>query len=107
MDKLLDRFFNYVSFDTQSKANVKHVPSTDGQLKLARALQQEMIALGFERVSLSEHGCVMGTAGQRRAGAGGRFYRPSGYLAGFQRQTRQSADRRELSRRRHRAGHRR
>ena len=61
MDKLLDRFFNYVSFDTQSKANVKHVPSTDGQLKLARALQQEMIALGFERVSLSEHGCVMGT----------------------------------------------
>ncbi|CAI1519671.1 Peptidase T [Serratia entomophila] len=61
MDKLLDRFFNYVSFDTQSKANVKHVPSTDGQLKLARALQQEMIELGFERVSLSEHGCVMGT----------------------------------------------
>lgn len=61
MDKLLDRFFNYVSFDTQAKANVKHVPSTDGQLKLARALRQEMIALGFEQVSLSEHGCVMGT----------------------------------------------
>lgn len=61
MDKLLDRFFNYVSFDTQSKANVKHVPSTDGQMKLARALQQEMIELGFDRVSLSEHGCVMGT----------------------------------------------
>lgn len=61
MDKLLDRFFNYVSFDTQAKANVKHVPSTDGQLKLARTLRQEMIALGFEQVSLSEHGCVMGT----------------------------------------------
>lgn len=61
MDKLLDRFFNYVSFDTQAKANVKHVPSTEGQLKLARALQQEMIGLGFEQVSLSEHGCVMGT----------------------------------------------
>jgi tripeptide aminopeptidase len=61
MDKLLDRFFNYVSFDTQAKANVKHVPSTDGQLKLARALRQEMIELGFEQVSLSEYGCVMGT----------------------------------------------
>lgn len=61
MDKLLDRFFNYVSFDTQAKANVKHVPSTDGQLKLARALQQEMIELGFEKVSLSENGCVMGS----------------------------------------------
>ncbi|AHG22258.1 peptidase T [Chania multitudinisentens RB-25] len=61
MDKLLDRFFNYVSFDTQAKANVKHVPSTDGQLKLARMLRQEMLELGFEQVSLSEHGCVMGT----------------------------------------------
>lgn len=61
MDKLLDRFFNYVSFDTQAKANVKNVPSTEGQLKLARALRQEMIELGFEQVSLSEHGCLMGT----------------------------------------------
>ncbi|HFK7184440.1 TPA: peptidase T [Serratia odorifera] len=61
MDKLLDRFFHYVTFDTQSKANVKHVPSTDGQLKLARALQRDMIGLGFEQVSLSEQGCVTGT----------------------------------------------
>ncbi|CAM3449867.1 MULTISPECIES: peptidase T [Yersinia] len=61
MDKLLDRFFNYVSFDTQSKAKVKSVPSTDGQRKLAAALQQELLALGFEPVTLSEHGCVMAT----------------------------------------------
>lgn len=61
MDKLLDRFLHYISFDTQSKANVRQVPSTDGQMKLARELQKEMWELGFERVTLSDHGCVMGT----------------------------------------------
>ncbi|EKN3593587.1 peptidase T [Yersinia enterocolitica] len=61
MDKLLDRFFNYVSFDTQAKANVKSVPSTEGQRKLALALQHELQTLGFSQVSLSEHGCVMAT----------------------------------------------
>lgn len=61
MEKLLDRFLNYVTFDTQSKPGVRHVPSTDGQIKLARALQQELITLGFDQVTLSEHGCVMAT----------------------------------------------
>lgn len=61
MDKLLDRFFNYVSFDTQAKANVKSVPSTEGQRKLAQALQHELQALGFSQVSLSDHGCVTAT----------------------------------------------
>lgn len=61
MDKLLDRFFNYVSFDTQAKANVKSVPSTQGQRKLAQALQQELLTLGFSHVTLSDHGCVMAT----------------------------------------------
>ena len=61
MDKLLDRFFNYVSFDTQAKANVKSVPSTEGQRKLAQALFHELQTLGFSQVSLSDHGCVMAT----------------------------------------------
>ncbi|MEI7369254.1 peptidase T [Pectobacterium colocasium] len=61
MDKLLDRFLNYVSFDTQSKSGVRQVPSTDGQLKLARALQQELLDLGFEQVVLSKQGCLMAT----------------------------------------------
>ncbi|WP_350326597.1 peptidase T [Pectobacterium aroidearum] len=61
MDKLLDRFLNYVSFDTQSKSGVRQVPSTDGQLKLARALQQELLELGFEQIVLSKQGCLMAT----------------------------------------------
>nr|WP_113869034.1 peptidase T [Brenneria salicis]NMN91516.1 tripeptide aminopeptidase [Brenneria salicis ATCC 15712 = DSM 30166]RBP58414.1 peptidase T [Brenneria salicis ATCC 15712 = DSM 30166]RLM29355.1 peptidase T [Brenneria salicis ATCC 15712 = DSM 30166] len=61
MDKLLDRFLNYVSFDTQSKSGVRQIPSTEGQLRLARALQQELLELGFERVTLSKQGVVMAT----------------------------------------------
>lgn len=61
MDKLLDRFLNYVSFDTQSKSGVRQVPSTDGQLKLARALQQELLELGFEQIALSKQGCLTAT----------------------------------------------
>ena len=61
MDKLLDRFLHYVSFDTQSKPNVKHTPSTDGQLRLAQALRNELIDLGFSQVTLSDKGCVMAT----------------------------------------------
>ncbi|KHN56461.1 peptidase T [Pectobacterium fontis] len=61
MDKLLDRFLTYVSFDTQSKSGVRQVPSTDGQMKLARALQQELLELGFEQIVLSKHGCLMAT----------------------------------------------
>ncbi|MBW7984005.1 peptidase T [Enterobacillus tribolii] len=61
MNNLLDRFFNYVAVDTQSKPNVRSVPSTDGQMKLARALQKELTELGLEQVSLSEHGCLTAT----------------------------------------------
>ncbi|MFP1738237.1 peptidase T [Lonsdalea quercina] len=61
MEKLLDRFLNYVSFDTQSKTGVRQVPSTDGQWKLAQVLQQELMALGLEQVTVGKHGCVTAT----------------------------------------------
>lgn len=61
MNKPLDRFLHYVSFDTQSKPGVKHVPSTDGQWKLAHALQEELTALGLTDITLSDHGCLMAT----------------------------------------------
>ncbi|KQN42820.1 peptidase T [Serratia sp. Leaf50] len=61
MDKLLDRFLHYVSFDTQSKANAKSTPSSDGQIKLAQSLRDELISLGFVQVTLSQKGCVMAT----------------------------------------------
>ncbi|CDH35137.1 peptidase T (fragment) [Xenorhabdus bovienii str. Intermedium] len=61
MDRLLERFFAYIAFDTQSEPSVKAVPSSNGQLKLARALHDELTQLGFSNVTLNEQGCVMAT----------------------------------------------
>jgi tripeptide aminopeptidase len=61
MNNLLDRFLNYVSFDTQSKGNVRQVPSTEGQLRLAQRLCDELRAMGLSDVNCSERGIVMAT----------------------------------------------
>lgn len=61
MDKLLERFLQYVALDTQSKPGVRQVPSTDGQWKLLRLLQQQLEEMGLENITLSEKGTVMAT----------------------------------------------
>lgn len=61
MDRLLDRFFHYVSFDTQSRANARQIPSTEGQTVLAKELQRELIDMGMTDVVLSDSGCLMAT----------------------------------------------
>ncbi|MEI2264937.1 peptidase T [Erwinia sp. CGal63] len=61
MTNLLERFLHYVSFDTQSKAHVRQIPSTEGQWRLARELKKELEALGLSNVTLSEHAIVMAT----------------------------------------------
>ncbi|SDI81051.1 peptidase T. Metallo peptidase. MEROPS family M20B [Ferrimonas sediminum] len=61
MEKLLDRFLHYVTFDTQSDAASESLPSTEGQWVLARALHDELLTLGLSDVSLDEHGYVMAT----------------------------------------------
>ncbi|AOM40449.1 peptidase T [Xenorhabdus hominickii] len=61
MDRLLERFFKYISFDTQSKPSAKTIPSSNGQLKLAKALYEEIIQLGFVDITLNKRGCVMAT----------------------------------------------
>lgn len=61
MDKLLERFLQYVSLDTQSKPGVKQVPSTEGQWKLLRLLKEQLEQMGLVDVTLSDHGTVMGT----------------------------------------------
>lgn len=61
MDKLLERFLQYVVLDTQSKPGVRHVPSTEGQWKLLQLLKAQMEEMGLQNVTLSEHGTVMGT----------------------------------------------
>ena len=47
MDKLLERFLQYVSLDTQSKPDVRQVPSTEGQWKLLNLLKEQLEAMGL------------------------------------------------------------
>ena len=61
MDKLLERFLNYVSLDTQSKAGVRQVPSTEGQWKLLHLLKEQLEEMGLIKVTLSEKGTLMAT----------------------------------------------
>ncbi|MGR8793950.1 peptidase T, partial [Klebsiella variicola subsp. variicola] len=56
MDKLLERFLQYVSLDTQSKPGVRQVPSTEGQWKLLRLLQAQLEEMGLVKVTLTEKG---------------------------------------------------
>lgn len=58
MSKVLDRFLHYVSFDTQSMDDQEQVPSTKKQLALAKALKEELEAMGASQVRMSEHGYV-------------------------------------------------
>ncbi|HIF9069624.1 TPA: peptidase T [Photobacterium damselae] len=60
MDNLIKRFLRYVSFDTQSNGANTNCPSTSGQLTFAQELQQEMINIGLQEVSLDENGYLMG-----------------------------------------------
>ncbi|MFY1028005.1 peptidase T [Actinobacillus seminis] len=57
-ESLLERFLRYISYDTQSKIAAKSSPSSGGQLKLAKHLQQELFALGLENIEMSKNGVV-------------------------------------------------
>ncbi len=61
MEKLLERFLQYVALDTQSKPGVRQVPSTEGQWSLLHVLKAQMEDMGLQGVALSEHGTLMGT----------------------------------------------
>lgn len=56
MNNLVQRFLNYVSVDTQSDYHSAHCPSSDGQLKLATLIKEELIALGLDDVVLDKNG---------------------------------------------------
>lgn len=57
----LDRFLNYVRFDTQSSEESDTYPSTLKQLDLSRRLVEELTELGLDEVELVEHGYVFAT----------------------------------------------
>ncbi|MCH5222022.1 MAG: peptidase T [Muribaculaceae bacterium] len=58
---LVDRFLQYVKFDTQSDELTNMTPSTPGQLVFAEHLKKELEALGLEDITLDENGYLMAT----------------------------------------------
>lgn len=57
----LDRFLNYVKFDTQSSEESDTYPSTMKQLELSQYLKNELDQMGLKDVEMTEHGYVFAT----------------------------------------------
>ncbi|MBN2287575.1 MAG: peptidase T [Tissierellales bacterium] len=55
MEKVLERFLNYVKIDTQSDDSSPSSPSSDKQFDLAKLLVAELKQLGFEKVTLDDY----------------------------------------------------
>lgn len=61
MENLVNRFLNYVKFETTSCESSTSVPSTSTQMKFARFLVDELEDLGLNEVSLDDNGYVTAT----------------------------------------------
>lgn len=61
MDKMVERFLKYVSYDTGSDANSPTSPSTARQYEFAKVLAQELRDLGMSDVSIDEYAYVYAT----------------------------------------------
>ena len=58
---LIDRFLQYVKFDTQSDEQTNLWPSTPGQMIFAQYLESELRDLGLEDITLDDNGYLMAT----------------------------------------------
>ena len=61
MEKLLARFLEYVTTDTQSDPYSKTTPSTEKQWNLAKKLVLELRQIGMQDVSIDENAYIMAT----------------------------------------------
>ena len=58
---VLNRFLDYVKFDTQSDELTNMTPSTPGQFKFAQYLEEQVRKMGLSEISLDENGYLMAT----------------------------------------------
>ena len=61
MERLIERFLDYVSFDTQSSEEAEGCPSTPKQLIFARHLADSLEEMGLEDVTMDEQGYIYAT----------------------------------------------
>lgn len=58
---VVDRFLEYVKFDTQSDELTNLTPSTPGQMIFAQHLEKELNAMGLTDITLDDNGYLMAT----------------------------------------------
>lgn len=58
---VVDRFLQYVKFDTQSDDTTNLTPSTPGQIVFAQHLEKELTKMGLTDISLDDNGYLMAT----------------------------------------------
>jgi len=61
MSKVVEKFLRYISYDTKSDDESITIPSTIGQMILAKQLVKELKEMGLTQVSVDENGYVMAT----------------------------------------------
>lgn len=61
MSKVVERFLNYVKYDTQASISTGTTPSTHGQLVLGEKIAEELRSIGLSDVSVDDKGYVMAT----------------------------------------------
>jgi tripeptide aminopeptidase len=59
--KVVDRFLQYVKFDTQSDELTNLTPSTPGQMIFAQQLKKELKSMGLSNITLDDNGYLMAT----------------------------------------------
>ncbi|PIE84152.1 MAG: peptidase T [Bacteroidia bacterium] len=59
-EELVERFRRYAAIPSQSVFGSRQVPSSEGQLELARLLRGELEEMGAADISLSEYGVLIG-----------------------------------------------
>ena len=59
MSNVVEKFLNYVKYDTSSDEESQSVPSTSKQLKLAKRLVDELKEMGLSNASVDKNGYVM------------------------------------------------
>jgi len=61
MEKLVERFLQYVKINTQSNEKSETCPSTPGQLELAKLIVEELKSIGLKDAEIDENGYIMAT----------------------------------------------
>lgn len=60
-EEVLERFIKYIQIDSQSDASSPSTPSTAKQWNMIKVLEEDLLAIGMQEVSVDEKGYIMAT----------------------------------------------